>query len=136
MRVGKVIVESLGIGLRRAVRITNSEGKYLSLEFSPYVYPIFPSNSPYLVRGSGSGSFTTNSKLIEIPYALRVLQDYPITIDSGVKVLEVSDGKESRTLYNRPLIPDFTTPYVVFGLSGGVMVLIFSVFTKVLLDLI
>ncbi|KAI5180562.1 hypothetical protein NEOKW01_0866 [Nematocida sp. AWRm80] len=117
MRVGNTLVSNTGIGLNRVLRVNESGNTVI---FSKNVLPI------------------TKGALLK--YRLKILKHLPLTIERGVYAFSIGNITNGTVnvinVYNRSIIPDFTTPYLVFGLSGGTIILIVSLFSKVLMDMV
>ncbi|KAI5190712.1 hypothetical protein NEMIN01_1177 [Nematocida minor] len=123
-----VLFRCLGYGLNRTLEV---EGDALmGIKFTKNALPLLNNNT----------SIIATDRPISIQYRLKIRNIHPLTIESGVHVADIgilrNNKYESVSVYNRPIVPDFTTPYLVFGICGGVIVCIMSAFSKVLLRLI
>ncbi|KAI5189260.1 hypothetical protein NECID01_0455 [Nematocida sp. AWRm77] len=133
MRVGPLIVACLGVGRNRVLEIQNAEGSSVEIRFSPHVLPVLSGMPAHALVFTGKES-------IRIPYRVKILKNYPLGIETGVEVAEVvaqtGESTAKKTVYSRPIIPDFTTLYIAYGLCGATITCIFGVFSKVLLKII
>ncbi|KAH9387218.1 uncharacterized protein NEMAJ01_2114 [Nematocida major] len=123
-----VIFKCLGHGIERWLEIC--ENGPVGVRFSKNVIPLARTSSSIIVT----------DKPVSLGYRIKISGNSPLTIESGVHIADlytVKDGSYTYTpVYNRPIVPDFTTPYLVFGLCGGTIVCIVSAFSKVLLDIL
>lgn len=128
MRITAGFIRCLGYGLNRVLEVNVKTPT--GIRFSRNVLPFFEGNSDIILT----------EKPVFIPYRVKISNTHPLSIESGMHIADVcviNNGKyESTSIYNRPVLPDFTTPYLVFGVCGGVIVCIVSAFSKVLLDLL
>ncbi|KAI5133699.1 hypothetical protein NEAUS04_0835 [Nematocida ausubeli] len=131
MKVPYLIIKSLGYALDRVLEV-ESNG-LTGIQFSENVLPIGPTDSSLIVLDSPSAA--------KINYRIKIRNVHPLKIESGLHIADVvtvyADGSSKTTsVFNRPIIPDFTTPYLVFGVCGGIIVCLMSAYSKVLLSLI
>lgn len=124
----RILFRCLGHGLDRVLQV---ESRSLTgIQFTKNVLPFLHTDS----------GIVTTDRPISIRYRIKIRNRHPLTIESGMHVADigafVNNKYESVSVYNRPIVPDFTTPYLVFGLCGGVIVIILSAFSKLLLDLL
>lgn len=123
-----ILFRCLGCGLNRTLEVNSNT--LTGIQFTKNALPFIGSSSQII----------TTDKPISIRYRIKIRNSHPLTIEEGLHIAEIgtlsNDKYESVSIYNRPIIPDFTTPYLVFGVCGGVIVGILSAFSKVLLGLV
>ncbi|KAI5167619.1 hypothetical protein NEIRO03_2149 [Nematocida sp. AWRm78] len=123
-----LLIKCLGYGLNRTLVINSNS--LIGVQFTQNILPII----------SNSNEIITNNEFITVNYRIKLSGTCPLSIESGLHIANViaanNEMIDKRIVYNRPIIPDFTTPYLVFGICGGVIVSIISAFSKVLLHIV
>ncbi|OAG29612.1 hypothetical protein NEDG_00745 [Nematocida displodere] len=131
MRVGPILALCSGAGLCRELVLKGDAP--VAVSFSKYALPL-----------TGTHAFTRRAIVARggtsIPYRLKVPRDTPLSSEAGIPLADVvvytKGGWHTGSIQERSIIPDFTTPYLVYGLCGTVIVGIVSAFSKVLLGLV
>ncbi|KAI5186878.1 hypothetical protein NEHOM01_1767 [Nematocida homosporus] len=140
MKIGHLILHCFGSGIIRHLSLTstqphainNHHSAPLVLKFSSSVFPILPASqtSQLVLLHPGES----------LQYRKRITRAEHLDSESGLLVCTAGTITDSTIkitrIYDRPIVPDYTTPYLVFGLCGGVIISILSAGSKTLLGLI
>lgn len=122
-----VLFRCFGSGLDRILKVECNT--LTGIQFTRNTLPFIRSSS----------QIVTAEEDISVKYRIKIRNTHSLTVESGLHIADIVSLSKSNcnsiSVYNRPIVPDFTTPYLVFGICGGVIVGIFSAFSKVLLDL-
>ncbi|KAI5172831.1 hypothetical protein NEFER03_1847 [Nematocida sp. LUAm3] len=145
MRIERFLVLFSGVSLNRRIKVSqikdslSSPKDLLVFRFTEHALPMHTYTSNIIVKSNTS-----------IKYRRRVTRSTHLDSEHSVCVGVVGsyagtsaaseEGKESspyvyKKILDRPILPDYTTPYLVFGLCAGVLVGITSSFSKVLLNI-
>lgn len=132
MKIGRFVLGCIGVGLDRSIVIEISAEKArkeppLLIIFSDLVAPL---------SGARVSTVVGNEVL---SYRKRITRAAQLDIEEKMHVCTVGTVENNRILikhvYDRSVVPDYTVLYVVFGLCGGAIVAIVSIFSKILLEI-
>lgn len=135
MRIGNFLITCMGAMLDRELVVKREHGieqvahTPLVIIFSDLVLPIQRTNKSRIIT-------VINNETI-IPYRKRVTRAEKLDIEEKTHVCSIGaiegDKIVVKHIYDRSIVPDYTTIYIVLGLCGGAIVAVVSAFSKSLL---
>jgi hypothetical protein len=109
-------------------------GDYVQIRFEEGVLPLFRKSSAVPEKIEGRECMFRGGKEIEVPYVKHIRSRWSPEDEDGVRIATVTyvgkSGSTTQEILDKIVLPDFTTPFLSFGVAGSVLCAYFSSMVK------